>query len=1442
MKTHRAAPSTLSVLPTLPHTPPSPSPLATLTLSDILNNLNLSRRKPGLLKAGRRRRASASVPRRRNEVLTLDRALFTAVNAEYGPFTLDAHADPNGFTAQVSTRYYTSLNPFTATTPDQLVGDKIWCFPPMQNAKAFVKHYLLSKRSQPQLSAVFLLPLSTSSAWRGLLSSMQLVGVLDKGTTAFKRLTNPDDPCLVPAEPMSSSFGFFYDAPQCTALPRPCDPNPALHMATPVTPKPSSPMHNALPLPRIMNLNSIAAGFNPPQLLVVPATINGVHARLLIDSGAAGDFIDSKFVNTHNLSLSPLETPLRIRQANGALSTADQCVSQAELRLGVDVSHRDFTVTRIEGFDGVLGMKWLQDVNPVIDWPSQSISAPFALHGTLAPHNSVHIKMVKASKIAKAMRAGHTVFLATLQQLQPEPEPQPDYESDPFKPLSPTLSRHSTLALHACMEKHRAVFDEPHAIPQHGPMHQIPLHPDARPPIQRTYRMSPAELAEVQKQLQEYIEKGWIRPSTSEYGAPILFARKADGSLRMCVDYRALNALSVKDRYPLPRIDELLDQLHGAAYFTSLDLWSGYHQVRMHPDDIHKTAFKTRYGSFEFTVLPFGLTNAPATFMRLMNDTLRPYLDKFVVVYLDDVLIFSRTESEHIEHIDLVLTTLAQAQLKVKISKCSFAQPSTKFLGFIVSKDGISVDPKKVAAVSNWTMPADVTGIRSFLGFTGFYRRFIKDYAKIASPLTALTKTTVPFPKLIPMEAIEAFKALQTAVISAPVLLLPFTGPDALFELYTDASDKGIGAVLLQDQGAGPQPVSFESRKLRPAELNYPVHEQELLAVVHGIKTYRHYLEGCKHFTLYTDHHSLKFFFTQKNLSKRQARWAEDLAAFQPNMEIVYRPGPENQADALSRIFNLCVSADVLADVVSTLASILPNHVILDDTIVAEIKTAYAEDPYYSDVSSKRPSYITHNDGFWYFQNRLCIPRNLSIRERLLHEFHDTPSAGHSGHQKTLSALSQHFWWPHMTRTVKAYVQSCHTCQRTKPSTQCTPGLLQPHAIPERPWSHVSVDLVTDLPKSLAHDGIAYDTIGTFVCMFTKQAILVRTNKTVTSPALANIFLEHVYAKHGLPDKLVSDRDPRFNAEFWRTLFGLLGTKLNMSTAHHPQTDGQTERTHRTIEQILRAYVHPHHDDWAKWLPMVEFAYNNSLHSSINQTPFYANYGYHPATPGNFIHIPGNPASSHLESIKDIQALITRELELVKAQQSEQANKRRREVLFSIGDQVKLSTDHLTLLNQPSSKFRSRFLGPFRVTEVVSPVAYRLALPQTMKCHPVFHVSRLLPWLDNVAEFPNRPIPDQPLPAAKEYVYGDVFTVQSIADVKLMPDPQSRARPRATCLFFLVKWAPPFHDPAHDSWEPLRNLKRLDALSDFLSTSAWSAFSSSRAYLDFAAKHKNKLP
>ncbi|GAX78391.1 hypothetical protein CEUSTIGMA_g5833.t1 [Chlamydomonas eustigma] len=1023
-----------------------------------------------------------------------------------------------------------------------------------------------------------------------------------------------------------------------------------------------------------------------------------------------------------------------------------------------------FVATHLPGYDGILGKPFLTDnVNPILDWTTNSFTSPFSLAGDVLPQQKPQIHLLSAKRFAKFVHKHHSpqfssptstapaiellkiyVSLATSESTASSSHPSSSHtftsiktHVDPamFTPKT-SLSPPQQAALHDLLHTHHhSTFDEPSAINADsldtfdGYRHRIHLQPGSLPPTHRLYRMSPAELEELHKQLQIYLEKGWIRPSSSEYGAPVLFARKPDGSLCLCIDYRSLNAQTIKDRGPLPLTSELFDHLHGAKYSTSLDLWSGYHQCLIHPDDSHKTAFKTRYGLYEFTVMPFGLTNAPAAFMRQMSHVLKAYLNKFVVCYLDDVLIYSKTEAEHLQHSKLVLEAFDRCNLKVKLPKCSFATSSTRFLGYLVSSQGLAADPKKTAAVADWPLPSDITSVRSFLGFTGFFRRFIRDYAKIAAPLTDLTRSTVPFSLILPPSAVDSFNQLKTTLLSAPLLLIPHAGPDSTFILYTDASTLGLDAVLLQDQGQGPQPVCYEPRKLTPAECNYSTHELELLAIVHAVKIFRHYLEGCQHFTLFTDHHSLRYFFTQKDLSRRQVRWAQDLAVFQPNMSIIYKDAEP----------------------------------LLDD-----IKAAYALDPFYAESNPRRPKYLLCRDSLWYFKDRICVPSDPALRLRLLHEYHDTPTSGHPGYLKTLNSIASHYWWPRMTRTVKSYVSSCATCQRIKPSTQLPPWLLQPHTVPVRPWSHVSMDLITDLPKSQCHDTLSYDSIVTFVDILTKQAIFVRANKSITSQQLAHVFIDHVFSKHGLPSVIVSDRDPRQKSP---------------------------------IEPLNKSFV------------------LTSLHSTT-----IGLHGYH------LLNLPTTPIIRH-------------QLDLAKARRETQANRSRSPLTFTVGDRVRLSSDHLTLVEYPSSKLRPRFLGPFTINKVISPVAYRLNLPAALShIHPVFHVSRLLPWNDNpTSEFPQRDTPSQPLANPRDYVH-NAHPVHSILDCRIQTDPDSRARPKSKCLFFKVRWSTPNPDQPIDTWEPMRSLTKLTAFKVFLSSPTWSTFVQTPAYLSFARLFKTKIP
>ena len=430
----------------------------------------------------------------------------------------------------------------------------------------------------------------------------------------------------------------------------------------------------------------------------------------------------------------------------------------------------------------------------------------------------------------------------------------------------------------------------------------IELHLGTSPISMAPHRMTPVELQELRVQLQELLDKGFIRPSTSPWGAPVLFEKKKDKTLRLCIDYRRLNRVTIKNRYPLPRIDDLFDQLRVARVYSKIDLRTGYHQLRVRELDIPKTTFRTHYGHFEFTVMLFGLTNAPTAFMDLMLRVFQPYLDQFVVVFVDDILIYSQSEWEHEYHLRIVLQLLRDHQLYAKFSKCEFWLTEVRFLGHVVSTSGVSVDPEKVEAVMSWEWPKSVFEIRSFLGLVGYYRRFIEDFSWIAAPMTRLTLKEVQFDWDDRCE--ETFQELKRRLTSAPILIVPDRGQGYI--VYCEASRAGLGCVLMQSGRV----VAYGSRQLKNHEQNYPTHDRELAAVVFALKIWRHYLYG-KEFEVYSDHKSMKYIFTQRDLNMRQRRWMEFLEDY--DFTLHYHPGKANVvADALSQ-----KSRGVLASIAS---------------------------------------------------------------------------------------------------------------------------------------------------------------------------------------------------------------------------------------------------------------------------------------------------------------------------------------------------------------------------------------------------------------------------------------------------------------------------------------------------------------------------------------------
>jgi hypothetical protein len=648
-----------------------------------------------------------------------------------------------------------------------------------------------------------------------------------------------------------------------------------------------------------------------------------------------------------------------------------------------------------------------------------------------------------------------------------------------------------------------------------------------------------------------------------------------------------------------------------------------------------------------------------------------------------------------------------------------------------------------------------------------------------------------------------------------------------------------VGAVLQQDQGKGLQPIAFLSKKLGDAETRYPVHEQELLGIILALREWRHYLYG-QHFTIISDHHSLQYLHSQPHLSPRQSRWVEFLQQF--NFTICYKPGKTNiVADALSRRSDYrerhVRSNPLPAAAVATPAkrsralspTPSPTHTVLhvataiaqpirvssftSPELLARIKAAYPHDPICSALLNSPPQSssnrdFTVEDGLLRKNGKLYIPSDPIIKTALLNEVHDTPISGHFGVTRTYRLLSQDVFWPDMIGDVKKYVSTCLQCQLNKPTNQLPAGLLQPLPIPSRRWEQVSLDLITQLPPSRQGN----DCIVVFVDKLSKMVHYTATTTSVTAVQLADIFFRDVVRHHGVPTSLISDRDPRFTSNFWRALWSLLGTRLRMSTAYHPQSDGQTERANRTLEETLRAYVNERIDDWDEHLVSAEIAVNNSVQESTGFTPFYLNSGQHPHFPLSHalagLQASKNPAAAdYIQQLSSDLTLVQQNLSKAQERQARATDRHRRQVTWREGDEALLSTTHL---NAKPHKLLSRFIGPFLVTKVLSPNAVQLQLPSTFKIHSTFNVDRLRPFKKDVNNsFPGRQqsLTDRPLPTV-DPDGEERYEVEEILGKRQF----GRGRTRRTQ--FLVAWTG--YPRVDATWEDEKDMNQAkEALQDY---------------------------
>ena len=894
--------------------------------------------------------------------------------------------------------------------------------------------------------------------------------------------------------------------------------------------------------------------------------------------------------------------------------------------------------------------------------------------------------------------------------------------------------------------------------------HAIELKPDTPDTVDcKVYPMAQHEDKALEEFIDEQLSKGYIRPSKSQYASSFFFIKKKDGKLRPVQDYRRINGFTIRNQYPLPLISDLITDLRGASIFSKLDVRWGYNNVRIKEGDEHKAAFKTRYGLFEPTVMFFGLCNSPATFQTMMNQIYKEVITKHALkgtiirIYMDDIAIATSTSlPDHIAAVKDVLTVAQNHDLYFKPEKCTFHAPSIDYLGVILEKGITRMDPTKIAGIKNWPTPTKVKDVRSFLGFCNFYRPFIRGFSHVARPLNELTRKDTEWHWGQKQQ--EAFEILKTRVTSEPVLAHPEL--DKQFELEVDASGFAIGGVLLQKKDDGKKhPIAYYSSTLNAAERNYDIYDLELLAIVRSLDNWRPLLAGSPHkIIVHSDHQNLQYWREPQKISRRVAR--EVLMLSEYDLEIRHLKGSANgRADALSRRPDYDQGSKDNEGV-----TVLPDEVFARATITPE-EAPQDEEQIKAWVD---PHKLKKINDIWYHQGQRVVTGDIEERRTIIKTKHDLPVHGHPGISKTVQIVERTHWWPRMKQDIIDYVKGCADCQRMKVNNRPTKAPLQPiYPRPEAmPFETVTLDFIVKLPVSSGYDSIL--TITDHDC--TKASVFIPCNEEITAEGTAALYLKHVFVHYGLPAKMISDRDPRFTSKFIREICRLTGVERNPSTAYHPRTDGQSERTNQWLETYLRFFADHQQTNWAAYLPIAQFAHNNWPSDTTRKSPFFLLMGFNPRAEWTNGISPLPQVTLRLDQLKE--ARDNAQGLMIKAQKS--WVKHRDTPKYNVGDQVWLEGKNLRI-NQPTHKLAPRRYGPFKVTQVMSPVNYRLELPTQWSIHPVFHIDLLTPYRETITHGANyqRPPPDL-VDNEEEY------EVEAVLD--------SRKFGRGRRLQYLIKW------------------------------------------------------
>jgi len=880
-------------------------------------------------------------------------------------------------------------------------------------------------------------------------------------------------------------------------------------------------------------------------------------------------------------------------------------------------------------------------------------------------------------------------------------------------------------------------------------------------PIKQVPRRIPIHMRkEVNKIIMDMRNQGVIEESKSPWMSPAVLVKKKDGTIRFCIDYRKLNAVTKKDSYPLPRIDDIFDQLAGNSWYSTLDLKSGYWQVKIRSEDKEKTAFSVGNGLWQFKVMPFGLCNAPATFERIMERVLQEYNSKICLVYLDDVIIFGKTFEEMIQNLKKVLSRLREVNLKVNPKKCILFSQKVKYLGHIISSEGISTDSEKINAVNNWPIPKNKKHLRSFLGLCSYYRKFVKGFSILAKPLYVLTENQTKF--IWNKQCEDVFNRLKQAPTSSPILSLPKEEGELILD--TDASNFGIGAVLSQKQDGVEKVISYFSRVLSRAEKNYCVTRRELLSIIESIKTFHHYLYGRK-FLVRTDHASLKWLLSFKDVEGQLARWMEKLQQYE--FKIIYRKGKLHaNADGLSRRpcaedqCRYCARVEIKE--AQKQEKLVARMVLAENNLIdwrqeqlqdSEISIflqgkEIGERPIWQEITSKGTAakvYWSYWDSLevqngvlykrWETPNlkntvvQLIVPK-IRIKQ-ILEEAHDSPSGGHFGINKTLEKIRKRFYWATCKQDVEEWCKSCKICLAKRGPTGKGKSPLQIYNV-GAPFERIQMDILGPLPLTILGNKyllVVVDCFTKWVEAFPLKNIRART--------VAEVFLSQIVSRHGVPLEIHTDQGRNFESQVFRELSCALGIKKTRTSALHPQSDGQVERQHQTILNYLAKFISENQRDWDRWIPMYLLAYRSSKHETTGVTPAELYFARDLRLPIDLLR--GNPPGEResertidyisriRKKLEDLHEAVRKRIDIKSSQTKTWYDQKARNIQFNVGQKVWFYNPRRKKGRAP--KLQSSWEGPYFIIKKLNDVVYCICRSNRSK-KKVVHADRLASFIE----------------------------------------------------------------------------------------------------------------